>query len=137
MDAWVEVNSRLLVKQIKEWGEILLGFESRNRFEILGESGNLLGHAAEEAGGFGTMLLRNFLGRCRAARIHIYDIEGKEVGLGDKPFRFYFHRMEIFSNGQKIGAVQRRFSILHRSLCSPLPRRSSWTEIASSWVSDL
>ena len=34
MDAWVEVNSRLLVKQIKEWGEILLGFESRNRFEL-------------------------------------------------------------------------------------------------------
>ncbi len=114
MDAWVEKNSRLLVKQIKEWGEILVGFESRNRFEILDESGNTLGHAAEEAGGFGAMLLRNFLGKCRAARIHIYDSQGEEVGLGDKPFRFYFHRMEIFSGGQKIGAVQRRFSILHR-----------------------
>ena len=83
MDAWVEANSRLLVKQIKEWGEILVGFESRNRFEILDESGNVLGHAAEEAGGFGAMLLRNFMGRCRAARVHIYDAAGEEVVLGD------------------------------------------------------
>jgi len=114
MDSIIGDEGKLFVRQTKEWGEILIGFEARNRFEILNESGTTVGYAAEEAGGFTTILLRNLLGRCRAATVHIYDRDGKEAGRGDKPFRFYFHRMEIFDGEKKIGAVQRRFSILHR-----------------------
>lgn len=114
MESIIGSNERILVKQVKEWGEILTGFETRNRFEIVDEDGTKLGYAAEEGGGLGTMLLRNLLGQCRACRVHLYDPEGKQLGVGVKPFRFYFHRMEIEEGDQKIGAVQRRFSILHR-----------------------
>ena len=114
METLIGNRSRLLVQQTKEWGEILLGFETRNRFEIRDEDGTTIGYAAEEGGGFGTVLLRNLFGRWRAAKVHIYDTGGKELGRGEKSFRFYFHRMEVYDGGQKIGAVQRRFSILHR-----------------------
>jgi len=107
-------GTRVLVRQAKEWGEILLGFESRNRFELLTDEGAVLGHAAEEGGGFGTWFLRNLFGRCRAATIHVYGNEGQELGRGVKPFRWYFHRMEMFEGAKKLGAVQRRFSILNR-----------------------
>ncbi len=114
MEAILGTRSRLLVRQTKEWGEILIGFETRNRFDILDETGAVVGHAAEEAGGFGAMLLRNLLGHCRACKVHLYDASGQPVGRGEKPFRFYFHRMEAFEGDRKIGAIQRRFSILHR-----------------------
>ena len=44
----------------------------------------------------------------------MYDEGGREVGRGEKPFRWYFHRMDVFANGERIGAVQRRFSLFHR-----------------------
>jgi uncharacterized protein YxjI len=114
MDGVIGDSRRLLVKQAKEWGEILLGYEARNRFEILDDRGARVGYAAEQAGGLGTMLLRNLLGRCRKATVHIYDESGREVGRGEKPFRFYFHRMEVHDGGRLVGVIQRRFSILHR-----------------------
>ena len=114
MDSIIGTRERLLVKQVKEWGEILTGFETRNRFRIFDEDGQALAYAAEEGGGLGVMILRNVLGRCRACKIHIYTPDGQQVGYGDKPFRFYFHRMEAYEGERKIGAIQRRFSFLHR-----------------------
>jgi len=114
MDSIVSDRRRVLVRQVKEWGEILLGFEARNRFEILSEEGEVLALAAEEEGGFGRMLLRNIFGRWRAATVHVLLPDGKELGRGQKPFRFYFHRMEVFEGQTKLGAIQRRFSIFHR-----------------------
>jgi uncharacterized protein YxjI len=127
----IESHERILVKQVKEWGEILLGFESRNRFEIVTEAGEVLGYAAEEGGGFGTMILRNLLGRCRACKVHIYEPDGGEIASGVKPFRFYFHRMELFERGEKIGAIQRRFSIFHRKFVMEGPDGSELLEIYS------
>jgi uncharacterized protein YxjI len=114
MNALVTGRDRILIQQIKEWGEILLGFESRNKFELRDEHGQPLGFAAEEAGGIGRMFLRNLFGRCRAATIHVYSPDGEEIGRGQKPFRWYFHRMEISEGGRRLGAIQRRFSLLHR-----------------------
>lgn len=105
---------RVLVRQTKEWGEILTGFECKNRFELLTDDGRVLGRAAEEGSGMGAVIARNLLGKMRAAKVHVYDESGQEVLLGHKEFRWYFHRMEVVEGGQKIGAIERRFSILHR-----------------------
>lgn len=126
-------RQRILVKQVKEWGEILVGFETRNRFELLGEGGESIGYAAEESGGFGSMIARNFLGRCRACTVHLYLPEGEEVADCRKSFRFYFHRMELFENGEKIGAVQRRFSLFHRRFTVEDPDGNALLEIKSPW----
>lgn len=114
MDSIVAGRDRVLIQQTKEWGEILLGFESKNRFELKDEQGVRLGLAAEEAQGLGQWFLRNLLGHCRRATIHVYDAQGNQVGRGEKPFRWFFHRMEVFDGEQKVGAVQRRWSLLHR-----------------------
>ncbi|MFN3240300.1 MAG: phospholipid scramblase-related protein [Planctomycetota bacterium] len=78
------------------------------------ESGARLGYAAEEAKGIGAWFLRNLLGRCRKASVHIYDESGNPVGRGEKPFRWFFHRMEIYDGDQRVGAVQRKWSWFHR-----------------------
>lgn len=114
MDSIVAGRDRVLIKQTKEWGEILLGFESKNRFELCDERGQRLGLAAEEASGLGQWFLRNLLGRCRKASIHVYDQSGQKVGRGEKPFRWFFHRMEVFDGDRLLGAVQRKWSWLHR-----------------------
>ena len=114
LEAIVGQHQRVLIQQTKEWGEILLGFESKNRYELRSESGERLGYAAEEAKGVGQWFLRNLFGHCRRASIHLYDRDGNKVGRGEKPFRWFFHRMDVFDGTQRIGAVQRRFSLLHR-----------------------
>lgn len=114
MDSIVAARERVLIHQTKEWGEILLGFESKNRFELNDEGGEPLGFAAEEAKGIGQWFLRNIFGRCRRATIHIYDAGGAKVGRGEKPFRWFFHRMEVFDGETKLGAVQRKWALFHR-----------------------
>lgn len=114
MDEIVGGRNRLVIRQTKEWGEILIGFEARNRFEILDDSGTLLGRAAEEEGGFGRMLARNFFGKCRACRVHVCGPDGRELGRGEKPFRWFFHRMDVFDGDRRIGAIQRRWAWFDR-----------------------
>lgn len=114
MDSIVAGRDRVLIHQTKEWGEILLGFESKNRFELKAEDGQRLGYAAEEAKGIGQWFLRNLLGSCRKATVHVYDDKGQKVGRGEKPFRWFFHRMEVFDGDQKVGAVQRKWAWFQR-----------------------
>jgi len=116
LDAIVGDRQRIMVHQTKEWGEILVGFESRNKFELRDEAGEKLGLAAEEGGGFGAMMGRQFFGHCRKATVHIYDNQGQPLGRGEKPFRWFFQRMEVFDGDQRLGAVERKFSWLKRRL---------------------
>ncbi len=115
MDAIVDSRSRLLVRQRKEWAEILVDFETRNRYELLDASGRPVGFVAEESGGAGALLGRLFLGSARACTLHVFDAARRPVGRLVKPFRFWFFRMEAHgASGEYLGAVERRFAILHR-----------------------
>ena len=102
----------LMVSQQKEWGEILTGFETKNRYAILDMSGSRLYLAAEEAG---STLLRLFLKAMRPFTIAVLSEDGQVVLRVKRPFRFYFHRAEIVdSQGQSLGVIERRFSVLRR-----------------------
>ena len=102
----------LMVSQQKEWGEILTGFETKNRYAILDMSGTRLYLAAEEAG---STLLRLFLKALRPFTIAILSEDGQVVLRVMRPFRFYFHRAEVVdSQGQSLGVIERRFSLLRR-----------------------
>lgn len=133
MDQLIGERDRILVRQVKEWGEILVGFETRNRFELLDDSGETLGYAAEEGKGIGRMLARNFLGKCRACQVHFYEAGGEEIGLCKKYFRFYFHRMELTVDGELVGAVQRRFSVFHRRFTIEDANGNDLLDIKSPW----
>lgn len=104
--------SGLVVNQQKEWGEILTGFETKNRYTISDVSGNRLFLAVEEAG---SMLLRWFLKALRPFTIAVLAEDGQVALRVMRPFRFYFHRAEVVdSQGQSLGVIERRFSILRR-----------------------
>ncbi|MCH8218849.1 MAG: scramblase [Planctomycetes bacterium] len=104
--------SSLVVSQQKEWGEILTGFETKNRYVVSDVSGSRLYLAAEEAG---STLLRWFLKAQRPFTIAVLTEDGQVVLRVIRPFRFYFHRVEVVdSQGQSLGVIERRFSVLRR-----------------------
>ena len=111
MDRLSSING-LVVSQQKEWGEILTGFETKNRYAVSDMSGRRLYLAAEEAG---STLLRWFLKALRPFTIAVLTENGQVVLRVIRPFRFYFHRAEVVdSQGRTLGAIERRFSVLRR-----------------------
>jgi uncharacterized protein YxjI len=102
----------LVVSQRKEWGEILSGFETKNRYAVQDLSGNLIYQAAEEDG---SMLLRMFLKALRPFSMAILTEGGQPVLRVERPFRFYFHRAEVKdASGRLLGSIERRFSLVRR-----------------------
>ena len=69
-------TSGLVVRQSKEWGEILTGFETKNKYAISDVSGERLFLAVEEDG---SMLLRWFLKALRPFSIAVFTEDGQEV----------------------------------------------------------
>jgi uncharacterized protein YxjI len=104
--------SGLVVVQRKEWGEILTGFETQNKYVILDTSGRQLYLAAEEGG---SMLLRMFLKALRPFTMAVLHEDGRRVLRVQRPFRFYFHRADVVdASGRLLGTLQRRFSFAWR-----------------------
>ena len=102
----------LVVSQKKEWGEILTGFETKNKYAILTREGEQLYFAAEEGG---SVLWRNLLKSSRPFTIQVLDGEGQGVLTLKRPFRFYFHHMDILdAQGAPLGSIQKRFSFARR-----------------------
>lgn len=102
----------LVVFQQKEWGEILTGFETKNRYAIADVAGRRLYAAAEEPG---SLLLRWFLKALRPFTIVVMTDEGRTVLRIERPFRFYFHRAEVYdAQGRSLGVIERRFALLRR-----------------------
>ncbi len=105
----------LKVGQVKEWGEILTGFETRNKYEVRDEHGRTILLAAEESTGLGAVLLRMFLKALRPFTMTLLDQGGNVFLRLRRPFRFMFHRIEVFdAEDRPLGAVERRFSLLRR-----------------------
>ena len=102
----------LIVSQTKEWGEILTGFETKNKYVVSDEAGNRIYYASEEGG---SLMLRLFLKALRPFTLVVLS-EHKQVILRViRPFRFYFHKADIVdSHGNSLGVLQKRFSILRR-----------------------
>ena len=108
----LESLNAIVIQQKKEWGEIITDFETKNRYAVFSPDGEELFFAAEEGGSF---LLRWFLKALRPFKIRILDTQGKSVLSLHRPFRFYFHIVEIFDNqGKLVGTIKKQFSILRR-----------------------
>ena len=102
----------LIISQQKEWGEIVTGFETRNKYVVSDTEGNRLYLAAEEAG---SLLLRWFLKARRPFTIRVFTGDQQEVLRVQRPFRFYFHQAEVLdSQGQSLGVIEKRFSLVRR-----------------------
>ncbi len=104
----------LVVRQVKEWGEILTPFETRNKYAVSdATSGDEIYFCAEEAG---SSLVRTILKAMRPFRLSVLSSGGQPVLTITRPFRFYFHEAEIADPGSRVplGKVLRQFSLVRR-----------------------
>lgn len=111
MDSLKDVDS-LVIQQQKEWGEILTGFETKNKYSVMNAAGRQLYYAAEIGGNF---LVRMFLKAWRPFEIAIVNPSNDRIMTLKSPFRFYFRELHILTpSGQMLGRIQRRFTLLRR-----------------------
>ncbi len=107
-----EDQEAFIIQQRKEWGEILTGFETKNKYAIMDEQGEQLMMAAEVGTGF---LSRNFLKSLRPWTIHVMDNDSNQLLLLKRTFRFYFHEVQIQdAAGTVLGSVKRQWSWVRR-----------------------
>jgi uncharacterized protein YxjI len=102
----------LIVSQQKEWGEIFTGFEQRNKYLVQAPTGEVL-YAAVETGG--STLFRLVLKALRPFTIQIFTPDRKPVLTLERPFRFYFHKLEVRDpEGGLVGSIEKQFTWLRR-----------------------
>ncbi|UYL08038.1 phospholipid scramblase family protein [Bdellovibrio sp. SKB1291214] len=107
-------QNQLFIRQRKELAE-LIGFETRNKYEIRNQKGEVVGFCAEQQKGFLGLLVRQFLGHWRSFELHFFNNERQQVFTVKHPFRLFFQRLEVHaSGGQYIGALQQRFGIVKK-----------------------
>ena len=114
MDQVLQTSRRLFVHQLKEWVEILSDLETTNRYVVRDEEGEDLWYVAERSKGLLSFLWRTFLRAMRPFTIDVFDKAGGALLTLKRPWRWYFHRLEIYQGERFIGAVQKRFRILGR-----------------------
>ena len=114
MDQTLSETSRFVIRQKKEWGEILTGYETRNRYVVQNDGGKELWFAGERSEGVLAFLIRSFLKALRPFTIELFDMTGTHVLTFKRPWRWYFHRLEVYADGELVGAVQKRWKILGR-----------------------
>lgn len=107
-------HSSLLVVQRRELAE-LIGFETRNQYELRDQAGQVIGYAIEQGKGLLGALFRMFLGHFRRFDIDILDAERQVRFRAHHPFRWFFQRLEISdAAGKRLGALQQRFAIFSK-----------------------
>ena len=106
--------NHLFIHQVKEWAEILVDFETRNKYQVLDEAGNNIGFIAEQNKGFFAALVRIFLRSHRPMHIVIYDENRKPLIDINRPFYWFFSDMTIHFEGKVLGHVYKRFGIINK-----------------------
>ncbi len=107
-------GAKIHIKQRFEMAE-LVGFETRNKYEIKDSRQEIIGFAAERGKGIFEFLMRQMLGHWRTFEVHILNPLRRPCLVCKHPFRLIFQRFEIYNHtGEFLGAIQQRFSILSK-----------------------
>lgn len=108
---------RLSVRQRKRWLEILTSLDARNVYVVYDEMGSPVLNVEEQGSGFGSFMKRLFLRSMRPFTSKVDDLAtgGTHVLTLRRPFRFFFHRLEVMdAGGTRIGAIQRKWTWFRR-----------------------
>ena len=82
---------------------------------MLDHFSNPLLEAQEEGGSALTAITRLFLKALRPFTMHLFSPQGAGLFKLTRPFRFYFHELDVSqSNGAPLGKIKRRFALLRR-----------------------
>jgi hypothetical protein len=105
---------RLKVRQLFE-GYELFGFETRNKYQVINDSGELLAYAAEEKTGVRGIVFRHFFGHWRPFNVWLYDAERAQSYKLHFPFRWFLKTLFVSdSQGRRRGYLQQRFALFRK-----------------------
>lgn len=108
-------SKKLHVQQVIEGFEILLGYESRNKYRIFDEDMNPIAFAAETSGGLGAALMRGLFKHWRTFEIEIFDQTRQLLYRAKFPFRWFFKALYLEDRqGKKHGHLEQRFAIFYK-----------------------
>lgn len=114
INMFFESLNKVYVHQSREWGEILTGFETRNKYKVLDEHGHSIGFIAEQRTGLFGTLIRFMLRSHRPMHIKIWNEQRKELLDINRPFYWFFSDMTIKSDHKVIGRVHQRFAFIFK-----------------------
>jgi uncharacterized protein YxjI len=115
LSAFFAGHHRLFINQEKEWIEILVDWEVKNRYTILDAQRQKVGAIAEKAGGIWDFLRRGFFRSHRPFEIAVFDPSGKMILRLTRKFFFFFSDLDVLGTlGDRIGSVRRQFGLLHK-----------------------
>lgn len=125
---------KLHVQQVLEGFEIMLGYETRNKYRILDENLTPVAFAAEASQGFAAALMRGFFKHWRTFEIEIFDQSRNLIYRAKFPFRWFFKTLYLEdSSGRLMGHLQARFAIFHKKFDLHDANGRLIAEIASPW----
>lgn len=115
--ARISQESAFRIQQKKEWGEIITGWETKNRYHVVDGQGQPVLLAGEIADGFGAVLIRAFLKNKRPFTIELRTPDGQLALTLVRPWTWFFSRLEVQGpNGEHLGTIQQRFKFFGRLL---------------------
>jgi uncharacterized protein YxjI len=115
IEDFVNSSNQFMIKQKKEWLEILSGFETKNNYQVFNSNKEHIGFISEIGSGFWNVVKRLFLRSHRPFEIQISNSEGLELLKVHRPFFWFFSDLFVEFKGKKYGSIHRRFSIIYKT----------------------
>tara|TARA_B100001079_G_scaffold200563_1_gene174188 strand:- start:141 stop:752 length:612 start_codon:yes stop_codon:yes gene_type:complete len=100
------MQQAIVVHQEVELSNVLVGFDSANKYSLHAPNGQKLAQSAE-TGGVGGFFLRQIFRNSRAANVKVFGMDGAEIAEMRKPFNFIFAEITATIDGQEIGRAKR------------------------------
>ena len=100
------MQQAIVVHQEVELSNVLVGFDSANKYSLHAPNGQKLAQSAE-TGGVGGFFLRQIFRNSRAANVKVFGMNGAEIAEMRKPFNFIFAEITATIDGQEIGRAKR------------------------------
>lgn len=115
LDEELAAQPRLVVRQRKDWGEVVTGWEKANRYDVHDASGALLFHATEVNTGALAVLLRLLMRARRPFRMEVIRANGTPVATLVRPWRWWLSDLEVVgADGRALGRVEQQLSFVRR-----------------------
>jgi hypothetical protein len=108
-------SPQLLIRQVRELAEIIINFETVNKYMIFAHDGAPCGQIIERGSGFLSVLKRLILRSHRPFVIDVFDAAGKSLLTFDRPFFWFFSDISVKNTGGEVlGSAHRKFGIINK-----------------------
>ncbi|MFP2909289.1 phospholipid scramblase-related protein [Pyxidicoccus sp. 3LFB2] len=104
----------LRMRQMRELAEALIGWETRNRYEVCDPTGRVVVYVGETGDGWGSAFKRNFWPFYKA-RLEALTLGGTVALAVERPWSFLLAQANVEAwDGRPLGSIQQRFSFFGR-----------------------